>query len=109
MHDFPDPNVTAEKRAETITPLQKLFVMNSAFMLAQSQALVERLRREIPDDAQSSDILRINLAYQWLYSRPPTTAEIDLAVQYLSNGDRKARWISYVHALLASNEMLYVD
>ena len=109
MHDFPDPNVTAEKRAETITPLQKLFVMNSAFMLAQSQAFVERLRREIPDDAQSSDILRINLAYQRLYSRPPTTGEIDLAAQYLSNGDRNARWLSYVHALLAANEMLYVD
>ena len=32
LFDFPDPNLTAEKRAVTIVPLQQLFVLNSEFM-----------------------------------------------------------------------------
>ena len=36
--DYPDANVHAEKRSVTMTPMQKLFVLNSAFMQRQRRA-----------------------------------------------------------------------
>ena len=41
--DFPDPNAHSAKRFETTTPLQKLFLLNSPFLVAQADALAERL------------------------------------------------------------------
>src|SRR5262249_48285781 len=37
--DYPDANVHAEKRSVTSTPTQKLFMLNSPFMLARARAL----------------------------------------------------------------------
>ena len=42
LFDFPDPNAHSERRARTTTPLQKLFVLNSPFMLRQAEALADR-------------------------------------------------------------------
>src|SRR5262249_32611338 len=44
--DYPDANVHAEKRSATTTPMQKLFVLNSPFMLARAKALAARVKRE---------------------------------------------------------------
>jgi hypothetical protein len=105
--DFPDPNAHADRRAETTTPLQKLFVLNSPFMVAQAEALAERLRTEVaPDD----DRQRMHRAYRLLYARPPTEQEIKLGLAFLVAGeDRPARWRQYAHVLLAANEMLFID
>lgn len=109
LFDFPDPNVTAEKRAETTTPLQKLFVMNSPFLVAQAEALSARLFRDVPDQTSAGTLLRIDRAYRLLYGRPPTDQETSLGSKYLSAGDQAGRWKQYAHVLLAANEMLYVD
>jgi hypothetical protein len=110
LFDFPDPNVSAEKRAETTTPLQKLFVLNSPFMIAQAEALAERLKKDVADPTSEGDRKRIDLAYRLLYSRPATAAEVELGLTYLDNGDdRDGRWRQYAHVLLAANEMMFVD
>lgn len=109
LYDFPDPNVSTEQRAETITPLQKLFVINSPFMLAQAQALHEKLWQRIPNHSSEDTLKRIDMAYQTLYGRKATEEEIELANEFLQHGEPKARWQNYVHALLAANEMQYID
>lgn len=109
LYDFPDPNVTAEKRAETITPLQKLFVMNSPFMLAQAEAFEAKLLQAIPANSPEATLPRIALAYQTLFGRSPSPYEIQLAEQFLRNGTETNRWRAYAHALLATNELQYVD
>ncbi|WP_372899680.1 DUF1549 and DUF1553 domain-containing protein, partial [Stieleria sp.] len=43
--DFPDPNAHSEQRFETTTPLQKLFLLNSPFLVAQADALAARLEQ----------------------------------------------------------------
>ena len=101
MFDFPDANVTADRRVETTTPLQKMFVMNSPFMAARAGELADRLR-----DAEDNDEGRIDFAYRLLYGRPPTAEETRLGLAYLGGGDR---WTQYAHALLAANEMMFVD
>jgi hypothetical protein len=102
LFDFPDPNVHAARRLETTTPLQKLFVLNSPFMVARAERLAQRLRG---DDRRC-----IERAYGLLYGRPPTAAEVRLGLAFLGAADdRPARWRQYAHALLAANEMLFID
>ena len=38
LFDFPDANITADRRSETTVPQQQLFVLNSAFMVNQAKA-----------------------------------------------------------------------
>ena len=103
LFDFPDPNAHSERRAETTTPLQKLFVLNSPFMIGQADALAARLARSEDDDPA-----RINLAYRLLFGRPPAEAEVRIGLAYLGD-DPEGRWPRYAQALLASNELLMLD
>jgi len=110
--DYPDANVHAEKRATTTTAIQKLFVLNSDFVLDRARAVAARLG---PED--TGDDGRVRRAYRLLFARDPGEDEIDIARAYLSGPSSRtedgkpvlSRWERYVHALLASNEMLYVD
>ena len=95
MFDFPDPNATSEKRVRTTTPLQNLFVLNSPFMIGQAKGLSQRI------DGKD----RVEKLYQLMFARSPTSEEMSLANAYLKQGI----WIDYVHALMASNEMMYID
>jgi hypothetical protein len=110
MFDFPDPNLHADRRVETTTPLQKLFVLNSPFMVDVAAALTERLWSEVPAGADQADRHRVERAYHLLYGRPPTADELRLGLEYIQGcDDPKAGWQRYAHVLLAANEMLYVD
>jgi hypothetical protein len=105
--DYPDANVHAEKRSATTTPTQKLFMLNSPFMLQRAKVLATRVTTE----ASESDAASIQRAYQLLYGRNPESAETAAAVAFLrkpANGE-VTRWQQYAQMLLAANEMLYVD
>src|SRR5213079_3749371 len=54
LFDFPDPNLTADRRPVTSVPLQQLFVLNSEFMARQARAFAARVR-----DAEPTDTARI--------------------------------------------------
>ncbi|MEQ8791860.1 MAG: PSD1 and planctomycete cytochrome C domain-containing protein [Pirellulaceae bacterium] len=107
LFDFPDPNSHSARRSETTTPLQKLFVLNSPFMVRQADALLARLEREVEND----DASRIERAYALLFGRAPLAEELEVALAYVnaSNDGRDARWSQYAQVLLASNEMLMLD
>ena len=106
MFDFPDPNVHAGSRVETTTPLQKMFVLNSPFMVAQVSALAERCLTAADDDAG-----RVDWVCQTLFGREPAAEERELALQFLGEQDEKhsERWKQYAQVLLASNELLMID
>ena len=104
--DYPDPNVHSAKRAVTTTPLQKLYSMNSDFVIEQAKGLAERLRGE----AESDDIW-IERAYRLLFLRSPTEQEKALGKTFLSSEDDPDvdRKVVYAQALLTSNEISYLD
>jgi mono/diheme cytochrome c family protein len=112
--DYPDANVHAEKRSVTSTPAQKLFMLNSPFILRQAKALAERLHRDAP---AGDDAARIDRAYRLVYARPPEPAELSLGLEFLhrpaaaadSSAPVPTRWEQYAQILLASNEAMYVD
>ncbi|QDV38643.1 PSD1 and planctomycete cytochrome C domain-containing protein [Tautonia plasticadhaerens] len=105
--DFPDPNTHSDGRARTTTPLQKLFVLNSPFVTRHAERLADRLAREAGDDPSS----RIELAHRLLFSRPPSSTEEALALDFLDAdaGDPSRAWATYAQALIASNEFLIID
>jgi hypothetical protein len=108
LFDFPDPNIHADRRVETTTPLQKLFVMNNPFMVRHAKALAERLTAA-SGNSHMADEQFIQSAYQILYGRPAEAAEIRLGLEFLQAGDPNARRKQYAQVLLAANEMLYLD
>ncbi|MBL9168143.1 MAG: DUF1549 domain-containing protein [Verrucomicrobiales bacterium] len=105
--DYPDANVHAEKRSTTTTAMQKLFVLNSAFMQTRAQALSQR----VLGDRSASVETSIQRAYQLLFGRDPSREERSLAVEFLRKPPQgeTSRWDQYAQLLLASNEMNYVD
>jgi hypothetical protein len=106
--DYPDANVHAEKRSGTNTATQKLFMLNSPFMVEQSKAFAARLAKEAPDEPD-----RVRLAFRLLFAREPDADELDLAAGFLRRPDSQSqgmtRWEQYAQVLLVSNEALYVD
>ena len=73
--DYPDPNVHSAKRSETTTALQKLFMINSNFMVEQAK----RLAKRITLDSTMTDLANIQRTYAILYNREPTHEEVNLA------------------------------
>ena len=105
--DYPDANVHSAKRSNTTTAIQKLFIINSSFMVEQAKGLAKR----ITGDSSATDSTHIQSTYALLYNRQPTREETDLGLAFLrmpAEG-KLTRWEQYSHALLAANEMVFVD
>lgn len=110
LHDFPDPLAHAAHRTPTTTPLQQLFVLNGDLFQRQSSLLVTRLEREAPSDGAG----RVAWLYRMLFQREARPVEKETGVQFVSavmgDGAKPAEaWRQYVHAMLATNEFLFVD
>lgn len=108
LFDYPDANVHAARRSNSSTPTQKLFILNSPFMLAQSKALAKNLQQSGATD----DVARIRSAYQRLFSREPGPEELEFARAFLDQAAASggmSNWEQLAQALLATNEMMYVD
>ncbi len=102
LFDFPNPNSTSEQRLQTTVPLQKLFFMNSPFVIAQATALSARIAA-----AGASDDQRITAAYRFVLQRDPTPEERKLAHRFLDKS--AAAWPEYAQVLLSSNEFTYLN
>ena len=106
LHDFPDPASHSPARAETASPLQLLFTLNSPFALQQADEFAARLAKE--SGTGTSD--RVGRAYALLYQRSPTKNEVAAAKRFLAGRETdKQAWTEYAQALLGSDEMLFVD
>ena len=109
LFDFPDPNLTSERRSSTTVPMQQLFVMNSEFMVSQAKSLASRLQTESADDSA-----RIRFAYQLLFSREPSEKELQVGTTFLNAAEstpdvKLTPWERYTQALLGTNEFVFVD
>ena len=109
VFDFAEPSLVVPARDTTNVPSQALFMMNSGFITAQSQALAKRLLGM----TQYDHTQRITMAYMLTLSRPPTDAERARADKYLrseaegSLPSEKA-WATFGQALFACAEFRYL-
>lgn len=102
LFDFPEPNVTSERRNVTTIPQQQLFALNSPFTLSLAKAFAERLRNE-----EHGDEARLRLAWRLAFGRLPTEKEVTLSLAFLRSADRS--WEQLCHALLMTNEFAFVN
>ena len=124
LFDFPDPNITSERRTVTTVPLQQLFVLNSDFMMRQAKALAARAANvSTGDDAE-----RIRHVYRLLFGRNASDAEVEAGLEFLKADDSVdafpsastaaqspvtkgalSLWEQYAQVLLSANEFTFVD
>jgi len=102
--DYPSPDATSPKRDQTTVPPQALFLMNHPFVAECAKNLLLR-----PDVAAIVDPRKkLDRLYAILYSRPPTDRERALAMEVVTS-DPAHGWPRFAHALLMTNEFLFVD
>jgi hypothetical protein len=89
---------------------QALFVMNSPMVIREARNLATTVIKE-----QKQDKHRIEEIYLRVLDRRPDPGEIDRGLTYISGLRRKwntideaQAWTSLTHALMASNEFIFV-
>ncbi len=121
--DGANPNACTIKRPDTTVPQQTLFALNSEFI--QDRAI--KLDSLSQSAAGQNDTLRVEWLYRRLFSRNPEPEEVDIAIQFVRSSSAIASsaiangavvnseklssngWQRLAHALLASNEFIFVD
>ena len=117
VFDGADSNATTDGRAQSVTPVQALFLMNSPFMHEQSDRFAVRVGMAFDTIRE-----RIDYAIHLAYGRAPRLEEIREAQDYLRRTrlelqatgapvdqlNQKAL-ASYLRVVMSSNEFLYVD
>jgi hypothetical protein len=101
LFDFPEPNVTAERRNLTTIPQQQLFALNGPFVAAMARETAARLERE-----ETADDARVRRAWRSAFGRQPDAQELSASLEYLRSTDRD--WSRLCHALLLSNEFAFL-
>lgn len=126
--DAPTMSPNCECRASsTVTP-QSLLLMNSEFVVAESEAFAARLQKAAPDDVPA----QLKLGWRLAFGQSPTAGELDDAVAFVREqivtlrttmpppakpaaGAQPAptpesrALASFCQALLSANNFLYVD
>jgi len=106
LYDFPDPTFHSAGRAETITPVQQLFLLNSRFVRSQAAAIAHNVTSDFPEFSQRMDAL-----HRRMFARPPHPEELRWAADFLQAQTETSpqQWTLYVQVLLASSEFQFVD
>ncbi len=91
LFDFPNPNLTSDKRSTTITPPQQLFLLNGDFAMERAAKL-----------AKIEDVRQL---YRTVFGRLPGESEMKLASEFLAKGN----WAQYAQALLNANEFVLIN
>ena len=106
LFDYPNPNSHHPRRDQTISPLQKLYLLNHPFVLDRAESLANLL---IAYSDHRED--RIDRAYELLYARLPSKEETELGLAFVNREDlaQPEAWQLYAQTLLTANEMFYVE
>jgi hypothetical protein len=102
IYDFPDPMQTSGGRDLTTNALQQFFIMNSAFMHEEADALAKSIEGETGTTA------KIQAMYRKALSRNPSPKELDLAASYLGAEPESDKLLAeYAQILLSTNEEIF--
>ena len=116
--DAADPDLLVHQRMVSTTAPQALFLMNHPTTVQIAQALAQRIQYQ-----ESADlVVKLDALYRLLYGRPPGEGEISIAQQFFNpsspepvpaektgENEHDERWLKYCHALLCTNELIYVE
>jgi hypothetical protein len=98
--DCPDAGQIAPKRTSSTTPLQALNLLNSGFILDQSEFLARRLEREAGANWEA----QVRLAFRLAFQREATEDELNDSSDFVRNQNLPL----FCRALLNANEFVYL-
>jgi hypothetical protein len=99
--DQPDAATSCPRRESSTHALQALEMLNGSFANDLAKAFADRLRREAGTDPSA----QVELAYRLSASRPPTSRERELGIEFL----RTQPLSEFALAVFNLNAFLYVD
>jgi hypothetical protein len=110
LFDFGDATTPDGHRSSTTVATQALFVMNSPLVIREAKNVADGVLRQ-----EKQDKRRVEEIYVRVLDRRPDANEIDQGLSYLtslrhkwSDIDEEKAWTSLTHALMASNEFIFV-
>ena len=123
--DAPLGTESCARRNVTTTAPQALLLLNNEWILARAKSFAERVRSGAAAGAWDAERI-VRRAYRAAFGRAPTEVEINAAVGFLErqsgeiiatldtdaprlNEARRTALVDFCHALLGSNEFVYVD
>ena len=86
--DFANPNTHTPQRANTTSPQQALFLMNSGFAIEQANFLAARSKQQGPAAAAAS-VRRIRRLFRFALGRDPSLDELTDALEFIGLGAPK--------------------
>jgi len=87
----------------TQVPLQRLYFLNSDFVMDQTRALATRLTAA----GQQDDSKKISWLYELLFTREASQEEIRTGLDFLQRNSMA--WPEYIQALISTNQFSFVD
>ena len=110
LFDFGDATTPDGKRSSTTVATQALFVMNSPMVIREAKSLTNSVLKQ-----EQMGNRRMEEIYLRVLGRRPDANETDRGLTYLQSFRRKwneideaKAWTSLTHALMASNEFMFV-
>ncbi|MEO8126093.1 MAG: DUF1553 domain-containing protein, partial [Bryobacteraceae bacterium] len=110
LFDFGDATTPDGRRTSTTVATQALFVMNSPMVIREAKSLATAVLKQ-----EKKDNRRMEEIYLRVLGRRPDASETDTGLTYLqsfrqkwSQIDEMNAWTSLTHALMASNEFMFV-
>ncbi len=110
LFDFGDATTPEGHRNPTTVATQALFVMNSPMVIREATNIAGSVLKQDKQDKR-----RIEEIYLRVLDRRPDAAEVDRGLTYMASFRKKwnqitdeQAWTSLTHALMASNEFIFV-
>lgn len=104
VFDKPDTNLSCARRTQSTIAPQALHLLNSEFVRERAKQLASRIEA-LSTDTES----RVTSLYQIVFTRLPTASERSAVQEFLSGSPKDSGWVDLCHALLNTNEFLYID
>jgi hypothetical protein len=105
--DLPDMHNSCSRRLTTTTAPQALLLLNGDLGLGHARTWAEALRARHGDDPRAI----VRAGYRAAWCRPADDVEVKLALRFLNRqaGDQGDVLADFCHALLNTNEFVYLD
>jgi cytochrome c553 len=110
LFDFGDATTPEGHRSPTTVATQALFVMNSPLVIREAKNVADAVLKQ-----EKQDKRRVEEIYLRVLDRRPDANEVDRGLTYMTSFrrewnqiDEETAWTSLTHALMASNEFIFV-
>jgi hypothetical protein len=116
--DTPNMEPNCERRVSSTVATQSLTMLNDPFVIAQAEALAERLERENGDGSKIDD--QITQLWHLAFNRPPRSEELGLLTAHVTDlaevfkqrkvkHPQRSAMASLCQVVFGTNEFLYIQ